>query len=136
MNAYFFIDSFKDKLPIEKKESAREYFNMLKKNDLFTPSDVIFMQFLLRETNCEELNEKCITYATTRKALCFYEERPSTINFMSIYYGLPFTTSAIEQKIFITSVGIAIPIHTVTNIVSFEISVHKSLNEEPVRHYL
>lgn len=34
------------------------------------------MQFLLRESNCEELNEKCIAYATTQKALCFYEERP------------------------------------------------------------
>lgn len=90
MNAYFFIDSFKDKLSIEKKETAREYFNILKRNELFTHSDVIFMQFLMRESNCEELNEKCIAYATTQKALCFYEERPSKINFMSIHYGLPF----------------------------------------------
>lgn len=88
MNAYFFIDSLKDKLSIEKKETAREYFDILKENELFTPSDVIFMQFLLRESNCEELNEKCIAYATTQKALCFYEERPSKINFISIHYDL------------------------------------------------
>lgn len=77
MNAYFFIDSFKDKLSLEKKETAREYFNILKRNELFTPSDVIFMQFLLRESNCGLLNDKCIAYAKTQKALCFYEEPPS-----------------------------------------------------------
>lgn len=87
MKTYFFIDSLKDKLSIEKKETAREYFDILKENELFTPSDVIFMQFLLRESNCEELNEKCIAYATTQKALCFYEERPSKI-FIFIHYDL------------------------------------------------
>lgn len=88
MKTYFFIDSLKDKLSIEKKETAREYFDILKENELFTPSDVIFMQFLLRESNCEELNEKCIAYARTQKALCFYEERPSKINFIFIRYDL------------------------------------------------
>lgn len=98
MNAYFFIDSLKDKLSIEKKETAREYFDILKENELFTPSDVIFMQFLLRESNCEELNEKCIAYATTQKALCFYEERPSKINFMFIHYYFPSIASALEPR--------------------------------------
>lgn len=81
MNVYFHIDSFQDKISIEKKKTAREYFDLLKKKKLFTPSDVIFMQFLLRESNCAELNEKCIAYATTQKALCFYEELPSKIHF-------------------------------------------------------
>lgn len=81
MNVYFHIDSFQDKITIEKKKTAREYFDLLKKKKLFTPSDVIFMQFLLRESNCAELNEKCIAYATTQKALCFYEELPSKIHF-------------------------------------------------------
>lgn len=81
MISYFHIDSFQDKITIEKKKTAREYFDLLKKKKLFTPSDVIFMQFLLRESNCAELNEKCIAYATTQKALCFYEELPSKIHF-------------------------------------------------------
>lgn len=88
MKTYFFIDSLKDKLSIEKKETAREYFDILKENELFTPSDVIFMQFLLKESNCGVLYEKCIAYATTQKALCFYEERPSKINFIFIRYDL------------------------------------------------
>lgn len=81
MNVYFHIDSFQDKISIEKKKTAREYFDLLKKKKLFMPSDVIFMQFLLRESNCAELNEKCIAYATNQKALCFYEELPSKIHF-------------------------------------------------------
>lgn len=78
----FFIDSCKDKdkdLPplIKTETSAREYFRILKDKELFTPSDVIFMQFLLRESHCGLLNDKCIAYAKTQKALCFYEEPPS-----------------------------------------------------------
>lgn len=59
---------------IKNATSAREYLRILKDKELFTPSDVIFMQFLLRETNCGLLNDKCIAYAKTQKALCFYEE--------------------------------------------------------------
>lgn len=62
---------------IKNAKSAREYFSILKEKDLFTPSDVIFMQFLLRESNCGTLDEKCIKYAKTQKALCFFEEPPS-----------------------------------------------------------
>lgn len=62
---------------IKNANSAREYFSILKEKELFTPSDVIFMQFLLRESKCGGLNEKCITYAKSQKALCFYEEPPS-----------------------------------------------------------
>lgn len=62
MKIYFFIDLLKDKLLIEKKEIVREYFDILKENEFFMFLDVIFMQFLLRELNCEELNEKCIVY--------------------------------------------------------------------------
>lgn len=94
------LDSFKDKLSLEKKETAREYFNILKRNELFTPSDVIFMQFLLRESNCEELYEKCIAYATTQKALCFYEERPrngyKTVQFHVQGSISDYTTNQIE----------------------------------------
>lgn len=82
----YFIDSCKDKdielsTLIKNANSAREYFRILKERELFTPSDVIFMQFLLRESNCGVLNEKCIAYAKTQKALCFYEEPPSKFFF-------------------------------------------------------
>lgn len=78
----YFIDACKDKdkelsALIKKATSARECFRILKDKEIFTPSDVMIMQFLLRESNCEALNKKCIAYATSQKALCFYEEPPS-----------------------------------------------------------
>lgn len=84
----YFIDSCKDKDKelsplIQNANSPREYFRILKEKELFTPSDVIFMQFLLRESNCGTLNEKCIAYAKTQKALCFYEEPPSKYSLWS-----------------------------------------------------
>lgn len=64
----------------------------------------MIMQFLLRESNCEALNKKCIAYATSQKALCFYEEPPS--KYFWNCYGLSIASSALEQK---TLFNIAIP---------------------------
>lgn len=86
---FFFIDSCKEKdkelsPSFIKANSARDYFEFLEEEGLFTPSDVIFVQFLLRESGCGELYEKCIEYATTQKGLCFYEVSPSKIIVLSI----------------------------------------------------
>lgn len=53
--------------------SARDCFKVLTKESLFTPEDVIFVQYLLKTTNCEQLYKRCYEYAISKKALCFYE---------------------------------------------------------------
>lgn len=40
---------------------------------MFTYENVIFVQYLLKTTHCEELYTQCVEYAKTQKALCFYE---------------------------------------------------------------
>lgn len=56
---------------------------ILQDEKLFTQTDVIFMQFLCRETDCLELNDICIEYAEKQKALCFFEKQSG--NFLVDY---------------------------------------------------
>lgn len=56
--------------------SASECFTILHEENLFTQKDVIFMQFLCKETGCEDLYSECIKYALTNKALCYFEKPP------------------------------------------------------------
>lgn len=60
--------------------SARDCFRILDSEKLFTQLDVTFMQFLLRRTECKELEDKCVEYAKGQKALGFYEIQPGTVN--------------------------------------------------------
>lgn len=59
--------------------SARDCLEILCDQKLFTPWDVIFMQFLLKNTECMDLFEKCVEYAEAHGALCFYEKVPGNI---------------------------------------------------------
>lgn len=52
---------------------ARDCFRILRDENLFTHEDVIFIQYLMKTTDCEELYTKCFEYAKAQKALCFYE---------------------------------------------------------------
>lgn len=56
-------------------KSAMDCLTILQDEKLFTQTDVIFMQFLCRETDCLELNDICIEYAEKQKALCFFEKQ-------------------------------------------------------------
>lgn len=71
------IDSgyVKNKSSIENADSTRKCLRVLKDENLFTPTDVIFVQFLCRESNCSAQYEKCLEYAQDKKALCFYEKQ-------------------------------------------------------------
>lgn len=60
---------------IEQAKTARECFRFLKKKKLFTSNDVIITQFLLQETHCQGLFEKCIKYAEANGAVHF---KPAT----------------------------------------------------------
>lgn len=107
---FFFLDSCKDNdkelsPSFIKANSARDCFEFLEEEGLFTPSDVIFVQFLLRASNCGELYEKCIEYATTQKRLCYYEEPRSKIFFspFSMINAVCYYSSALAQKYIIAT---------------------------------
>lgn len=53
--------------------SVLECFAYLLEKNLFSKEDVSFIQFLCKETNCEELHKKCVEYAQGQE-LQFFEE--------------------------------------------------------------
>lgn len=64
----------KDEASIETATSAEDCMQVLVRENIFTHNDVIFMQFLCRETDCTELDTKCQEYAEKHNALCFYKQ--------------------------------------------------------------
>lgn len=73
---FAFLDSCKveDTTSLEQAVTTRDILRVLKKNKLFTQSDVICMQYLLKRTDCQHLYTQCIKYAEEQNALCFYEK--------------------------------------------------------------
>lgn len=65
---------------LKKARNARTCIGILDSENLFTKSDVMFMQFLLRRTECKDLENKCVEYAKEQRALGFYEKQPGTLN--------------------------------------------------------
>lgn len=59
---------------LKEATSALECMSILKDKGLFTPNDVIFLQFVLDRTHCFDLNAKCIEYAEQLEALCFFKK--------------------------------------------------------------
>lgn len=54
-------------------KNPSQCFALLLDEHLFTQNDVVFVQFLCRETSCMELYAECKKYALEHNALCFYE---------------------------------------------------------------
>lgn len=71
----FFVASEKVKNveSLNKANSVMDCFTLLQTEHLFTKRNVIFLQFLLKLTGCDELNEICINYALNQKALCYFD---------------------------------------------------------------
>lgn len=63
---------------LEEAKTVFECFMILGKEGIISPSDIIVLQFLLKETKCEKLERMCLEYAQQNKALCYYEEPPET----------------------------------------------------------
>lgn len=61
---------------LDKAKNAKDCFMVLLKEEMITTSNVIAMQFLLQETNCEELERKCVEYAKKQNAIYYYEKPP------------------------------------------------------------
>lgn len=57
-----------------------EVLNVLLDEKIISKNDVTFLQLLLKKTDCEELNEKCINYASTDR-VCFFESDPGNFLF-------------------------------------------------------
>lgn len=78
---FIIVDSnkVKDSTLYAQMVSARDCLQILCDQKLFTPWDVIFIQFLLKNTGCLELFEKCVAYAEAHAALCFYEKLPGNV---------------------------------------------------------
>lgn len=64
---------------LEEAKTVFECFMILGKEGIISPSDIIVLQFLLKETKCEKLERMCLEYAKQNKALCYYEEPPGMI---------------------------------------------------------
>lgn len=58
-----------------------DVFNVLLEENIFSKNDVTFLQLLLKKTDCEELNKKCINYASTNR-VCFFESDPGNFLFI------------------------------------------------------
>lgn len=71
---------------LENATFAGDVFNILFKKEVFQPSDVMVMQFLLQETECEELDKKCVEYAKKHNAMYYYETLPGIIFKQCIAY--------------------------------------------------
>lgn len=70
------LDSCKveDMTSLKQAVTPRDILRVLKNNKLFTPSDVICMQYILKRTDCPDLFTNCLKYAEQQNALCFYEK--------------------------------------------------------------
>nr|XP_034332290.1 uncharacterized protein LOC105331445 isoform X1 [Crassostrea gigas] len=70
---------------LNEARSARDCIRILDSENLFTKSDVTFVQFLLRRTECKDLENKCVEYAKGQRALGFYEKQPED-GFKHVYF--------------------------------------------------
>lgn len=69
-------DKIKNRTSVLEAKTTLDCLRILQDENLFTPKDVIFVQFLCRETDCLDLFEKCIEYAEKQRALCYFEKKP------------------------------------------------------------
>lgn len=73
----YVVDSNKVKNLTSVKEatSVLECIEILQDENLFTPTDVIYMQFLCQEADCFDLFTKCVEYAECKqRALCYFKK--------------------------------------------------------------
>lgn len=66
-------EKVKDVESLKEAKSVLECFSILQYENVFSKRNVIFLQFLLKLTECDELNEMCINYALNQEALCYFD---------------------------------------------------------------
>lgn len=84
----YVVDSNKVKNLTSVKEatSVLECIEIIQDENLFTPTDVIYMQFLCQEADCFDLFTKCVEYAECKqRALCYFKKPPGKVCFFFKY---------------------------------------------------
>lgn len=78
---FLLVVSCKIKGVAELKEAntAGGCFMLLWKEEMFTPSDVIAMQYLLQMTDCSDLEKRCVKYAETQNTWYYLKVPPGII---------------------------------------------------------
>lgn len=66
---------FESVLFLERVNFVVQYVSFLLKNKFFILDDVIFMQFICNEIECEEFYIKCLEYVLVYEVLCFFLKR-------------------------------------------------------------
>lgn len=75
----------KEVTELDKAKTATDCFMILWKEEIITRSNVIALQFLLKETKCEELERKCVEHAKKGNAMYYYEKPPGIIVYIEIF---------------------------------------------------
>lgn len=70
-----------DETSLEHAESARDYLRILRDEKNFTPFHVMVVQYLMKRTGCEELEQKCIEYAKEKRIMYFHVKPPGKLYF-------------------------------------------------------
>lgn len=89
---------------LEHAKTARDCLRFLRKKRLFIPTDVIFIQYLLKNIDCGDLFDKCYRYAEAQKALCFYEKPPG--NYMINCYQKLASNCLVSSFFFVCACGL------------------------------
>lgn len=65
LSIFLFLVSVKkiDVTELQKASSAADCFLILQNENIFTPTDVMAMQYFLHEIECKELETECVEYA-------------------------------------------------------------------------
>lgn len=87
MIGYFCISvscDLKEDKELNKAKTAADCFMILWKEEIITTSNVIALQFLLKETKCEELERKCVEHAKKGDAMYYYEKPQGIIVYIEI----------------------------------------------------
>lgn len=78
LSIFLFLVSVKkiDVTELQKASSAADCFLILQNGNIFTPTDVMAMQFFLHEIECKELETECVEYAKKHEAMYYHEKSP------------------------------------------------------------
>lgn len=79
-------EKVRDMESLKEAKSVLECFSILQYENVFSKRNVIFLQFLLKLTECDELNEMCINYALNQEALCYFDNSSTLLGMYFFFY--------------------------------------------------
>lgn len=70
-----------DVTSLRQAKSARDCLRILRDEKTFTPLHVMVVQYLMKRTECEELEQKCIEYAKEKDVMYFHVNPSGKLRF-------------------------------------------------------